>query len=94
MQQIALEEDFVSFKLDIDTPTIEIPIALQLSRDPAVAKLVDEFFFELHFDCEFMVACGWGFVPDYFEDFKLDRQNAMKLMLDTRKLGVRAHFWP
>jgi hypothetical protein len=41
--------DFVSFKLDIDHPDTEMPIALSLLSDPVFAELVDEFFFELHF---------------------------------------------
>ncbi len=45
----AYPQDFVSFKLDIDTPTVEVPIALELLKDPMYAHLVDEFFFELHF---------------------------------------------
>jgi hypothetical protein len=39
----------VSFKLDIDTPQVEIPIALELLRNDEVGGLIDEFFFELHF---------------------------------------------
>ena len=44
-----LSDDFVSFKLDIDHPDTEIPIALSLLQDPNLAAMVDEFFFELHF---------------------------------------------
>ena len=39
----------MSFKLDIDHPDTEIPIALSLLEDPKLATIVDEFFFELHF---------------------------------------------
>ena len=41
--------DFVSFKLDIDHPDTEMPVALGMLSDPTLAALVDEFFFELHF---------------------------------------------
>ena len=43
--------DFVSFKLDIDHPDTEMPVALSLLEDEKLASLVDEFFFELHFRC-------------------------------------------
>lgn len=49
IQQIATPQDFVAFKLDIDHPDMEMPIAMSLLNDPAVYSLVDEFFFELHF---------------------------------------------
>ena len=55
IKQLATEDDFVSFKLDIDHPATEIPIALMILSDPELTKLVDEFFFELHFDCEVSV---------------------------------------
>jgi hypothetical protein len=55
IENIADEEDFVSFKLDIDTPEVEIPIVLDIAQNPKIAGLIDEFFFELHFRCEFMM---------------------------------------
>jgi hypothetical protein len=39
----------VAFKLDIDHPDMEMPIALMLRDNPEAFSLVDEFFFELHF---------------------------------------------
>lgn len=60
IRSLAKETDFVSFKLDVDTPTIELPIALELLRDPSIGKLVDEFFFELHYRCDLMMSCAWG----------------------------------
>ena len=41
--------DFVSFKLDVDHPETELPIALGLLNDPRLSSIVDEFFFEFHF---------------------------------------------
>jgi hypothetical protein len=49
IQQLATAADFVSFKLDIDHPDMEMPIALGLLSDPTLSTLVDEFFFELHY---------------------------------------------
>jgi hypothetical protein len=52
--------DFVSFKLDIDHSDTEMPIALNMLKDKSLSSLVDEFFFELHFQCDVMTSCGWG----------------------------------
>lgn len=92
---IASPEDFVSFKLDIDTPSIEIPIAMEILRNPKISALVDEFFFELHFQCELMKWCGWGDkMPPVDHGLTLDRYHAMKFFREMRELGIRAHFWP
>jgi hypothetical protein len=49
IRQLASPQDFVAFKLDIDHPDMEMPIALALRDAPELFQLVDEFFFELHF---------------------------------------------
>lgn len=90
------KNDFVAFKLDIDTPAIEIPIALDLlnSHSP-FAELIDEFFFELHFRCEIMMPCGWDSkMPEEVSGLRLDRAGALSLFGDLRRRGIRAHFWP
>ncbi|KAJ1429867.1 hypothetical protein B484DRAFT_328736, partial [Ochromonadaceae sp. CCMP2298] len=95
IQQVAVEADFVSVKLDIDTPDTEIPIVLQIASQPHIARLIDEFFFELHFRCEILMYCGWGgSMPEQFEGLKLDRLNAMLLFADLRRQGIRSHVWP
>jgi len=92
---IAREEDFVSFKLDIDTSSVEIPLVLQLVASSELMRLMDEFFFELHFRCEIMKYCGWGDkMPESVDWLKLDRVNTLSLFADMRRKGVRAHIWP
>lgn len=88
--------DFVAFKLDIDTPTIEIPIALELLNTSSdFSQLVDEFFFELHFRCEILMVCGWDDeMPEDFMGMHLQRYDAMKFFSDLRHRGIRSHFWP
>ena len=49
IQSIASKQDFVAFKLDIDSPSVEMPIAIELLTDDRISSLIDEFFFELHF---------------------------------------------
>ena len=90
------KNDFVAFKLDIDTPRIEIPIALDLLKeDSHFAEYIDEFFFELHFRCEIMTMCGWGRgMPESFQGLRLDRPSALQFFADLRHRGIRSHFWP
>ena len=45
IKQIARQNDFVAFKLDIDTPKVEIPTALEILNNPELTTLIDEFFF-------------------------------------------------
>jgi hypothetical protein len=42
------EVDFVVVKLDIDTASIEVPLAQQLQHDTALHLLVDQFHLETH----------------------------------------------
>ena len=96
IQRVARHSDFVSFKLDIDTAEVELPIVLQLLTTPEIAALVDEFFFELHFRCEYMLSCGWQYPrppPLELSGFILDRPHAWELFSKLRHLGIRAHMW-
>ena len=52
-------EDFVVVKLDIDTPAIEQTIIAVLAQRPDLAALIDELFFEYHFDFDGF-DFGWG----------------------------------
>ena len=49
LKQTINEDDFVAFKLDIDHPATEMPIAMQLLSDIEFSSKIDEFFFELHY---------------------------------------------
>lgn len=95
IERIATEQDFVSFKLDIDTPEVEIPTVLSILREKKMHKLIDEFFFEFHFRCEIMMYLGWGEnMPKQHEGLNLNRWGAMTLFQQLRILGIRSHFWP
>jgi hypothetical protein len=93
IRQIAKKDDFVAVKLDVDHPYIELPTVLRILQDSSLHNVIDELFFELHFNCEFMTGCGWG-SPDPSPLMKLDRGSAMTLFQDLRKVGIRAHMWP
>jgi len=94
IQQVASTHDFVVFKLDVDTPGIEIPIALEVLSNPVINSLVDEFFFEFHFQDEFMAPPSeWSNLAAH-GNFSLSREGIMNYFLNLRKTGVRAHYWP
>lgn len=81
--------------MDIDTPEIEIPIALEILSNTELHSLIDEFFFELHFRCEILMFCGWGNrIPYDFMGMKLNRENALNYFQSLRKVGIRSHIWP
>jgi hypothetical protein len=95
IRQIATKDDFVAFKLDIDTPDIEIPILIDLLTDPQLLDLVDEFFFEMHFRCEVMMYCGWSAnTSEESHGIRLYRDEVLKIFSRLRHAGVRSHFWP
>jgi hypothetical protein len=48
IKELCNEEDYCVFKLDIDTPTVELAIINQLLEDEDALRLVDEMFFEFH----------------------------------------------
>ena len=95
IKSIAKPRDFVAFKLDIDTSSIEIPLFLQLLEDPAAYNIVDEFIFELHYNCPVMI--GWWrnvSIPIGYEDkIVLSRVDALKKFSELRHKGIRSHFW-
>lgn len=64
-------------------------MAQTLLDRPDLFELVDEFFFEYHFQCEIMSACGWGNNVG-----GANRVGVMKMFSDFRHKGVRSHFWP
>jgi hypothetical protein len=96
LMDIATERDFVSFKLDVDNEDVEIPIAMRIASDPTVYSLIDEFFFELHFNRELLTPSReWANgVPQERHGLQMDRVGAMDLFIKMRGNGVRAHYWP
>lgn len=96
IRRVSRPEDFVAFKLDVDSPSVEIPVALELQRNKELQGLVDEFFFELHFRCEYMLPCGWNYhpPPEKMNGLVLDRLHAHQFFTSLRQSGIRAHIWP
>ena len=52
LKAFANANDFVAFKLDVDHVETESELAHQLLVDDSITSLVDEFFIEIHFQCE------------------------------------------
>jgi len=79
-------DDFCVFKLDIDTPQVELPLIEQLLGAPnKTQSALDEIFFEHH--VQGVMQQWWGAaVRGTFAD-------SYKIFGDLRKLGVRAHSW-
>lgn len=93
---IANKADFVSVKLDIDTSSIELPIAVQVLKDTSLHELIDEFFFEFHFRCQIMMFCGWGQgVVGNMEGMDLNNRSViLNFFQELRFKGIRSHIWP
>ena len=48
IKHLTKPEDFVVFKLDIDSLLVGFALVKQLMADPQLLELVDEFYFEHH----------------------------------------------
>jgi hypothetical protein len=48
IKRLCTKADFVMFKLDIDTPSVELPIMKQLLADDVAISLIDEVCFRFY----------------------------------------------
>lgn len=79
-------EDYCVFKLDIDTPSVELPLINQLIGNPQLTSTkVDEVFFEHH--VEGVMQKYWG------ANVNGTFATSYNLFGTLRQLGVRAHSW-
>ncbi|GIL85041.1 hypothetical protein Vretimale_9916 [Volvox reticuliferus] len=98
--KIAKPEDFVSIKLDIDHPGIEdiwlrailgnnsTPVTAGVAKS-VYAQLIDELFWEHHFNFMPMRTCCWQGLVD-FDSHLVD---SIKRFIELRELGIRSHYW-
>jgi len=92
IKNLTKPEDFVVFKLDIDSPLVEIALVQQLMADPQLLELVDEFYFEHHVSGSPMQWNGWGDLQN--SDAELSTlPESYELFTFLRQHGVRAHSW-
>lgn len=80
------KDDLIIVKLDIDTPSVEMPLVRQLLGDDELIELVDQFYFEHHVKLAEMKPY-WG------EQVEGTVQDSLDLFHTLRQKGVAAHFW-
>ncbi len=80
------EDDFIVFKLDIDTSLIEVPLVKQLLERDDLTRIVDQFYFEHHVNLKEM-AKFWD------DTMHGTIKESLDLMQGLRKKGVAAHYW-
>mmetsp|Transcript_35959 Transcript_35959/g.86925 ORF Transcript_35959/g.86925 Transcript_35959/m.86925 type:complete len:374 (-) Transcript_35959:355-1476(-) len=78
-------DDFVVVKVDIDMPSVEVPLVHQLLAQN-YADLVDHFYFEFHVQSSNM-AVFWG------ENTTGTLHDSLSLFTALREHGVAAHSW-
>jgi hypothetical protein len=81
------EDDLIIVKLDIDTPSVELPLVLQLLSDDRYNKLVDQFYFEHHVK---LYELG-----RYWQNNAATGsiQDSLNLFAGLRAKGIASHFW-
>merc|ERR1719361_1813629 len=80
-------DDFCAFKLDIDTPAVELPLVQQLLDNPSQTRAsLNEFFFEHHVH-GLMQKHGWG------NKVNGTFVNSYNMFTKLREMGVRSHSW-
>mmetsp|Transcript_8096 Transcript_8096/g.25701 ORF Transcript_8096/g.25701 Transcript_8096/m.25701 type:complete len:348 (+) Transcript_8096:89-1132(+) len=96
LRALAAPDDFVVFKLDVDSPAIELALVEQILADPGTARLIDEFYWEHVVAGSPMQSFGWG------HDLRRQaaRGEALQSLDDSyayfgrlRRMGIRAHSW-
>ena len=89
IKQICKPEDFVVFKLDIDSK-FEINIVNQLLNDTELLALVDDFYYEHHVRNDVMRMHGLGKTSNQRYTLKA----WYDMVTRARRQGLRMHFWP
>lgn len=79
-------DDFIVVKLDIDTPSIEIPLAMQLLEDARYSNLIDQFYFEHHVFLK-ELARAWK------KTMRGSLLDSIKFFMGLREKGIAAHSW-
>lgn len=88
LKDVARPEDFVAIKVDIDNNEIEKQIMGPMLDDENMRSLVDEVFFEYHFQSAWMRTVGWG------DTQESSLKGALTWFQAFRHAGIRIHFWP
>jgi hypothetical protein len=81
-----LPDDLIIVKLDIDTSSIEVPLAKQLLNDTHLHSLVDHFYFEHHVHLK-ELSPYWG------RAVQGTVHESLQLFHQLREKGIAAHYW-
>lgn len=84
------EDDFIVVKLDIDTASIELPLAQQLvdgGPGKIYHRLIDQFYFEHHVHLGELQG-NWGRSMDGTVN------DSLKMFYSLRQNGIPVHYWP
>jgi len=92
LKAAAKPEDFVAIKVDIDHVAVELPIVKGIARRSDITALVDEVYFEYHFDFDDL-DFGWHSQKGGESHVNDTVDDALALMSELRRAGVRSHFW-
>jgi hypothetical protein len=87
IQEKVTKEDYVVFKLDIDSKAVETAIVDYLMTWNNLG-LVDEFLWEHHVN-NYLMASNWG----ASQDMSMSVADSYQYFLKLRQRGVRAHSW-
>ncbi|GAX13434.1 hypothetical protein FisN_34Lh036 [Fistulifera solaris] len=79
------EDDLIVVKLDVDTPSVELPLANQIATN--FSDKIDHFYFEHHVHME-------EIAPDWKSSMQGTIEESLQLFHTLRHVGVAAHFWP
>jgi hypothetical protein len=83
------KDDYVVFKLDIDSKAVETSIVEWLLADSNDdLDWIDELFWEHHVD-NYLMNPNWGNTADMTKDLR----DSYDYFLQLRRKGVRAHSW-
>lgn len=85
------EDDFVVFKMDVDSNSVELPLARQLldggGPNGTYYRLIDQFYFEHHVHLSEMSYAWNTTMAGTIKD-------SLDLFYGLRERGIPAHFWP
>ena len=108
IKDLAGPDDFVVFKLDIDTITVELQFISQILEDSSISGLIDELYFEHHVHRSPMEHHGWVRAstnagmdkePSHINSTKYtvrkdnDITASYEIFHALRERGIRAHSW-
>jgi hypothetical protein len=83
----ARKEDIVIFKIDFDSPSVEMALIDQILKYREISDLIDELFFEHHVNME-LLRNHWGTGAD-----PVYQKDSIKMFKKLRERGIRAHSW-